>query len=686
MSDNVRVKYLLLLIFISILTSCSQQGEDSDLFTSDSLGTDESGLSLNSLSKINQANQNAYVISGTCVGSSLVSISINSTEVSDSTDCSASSFSLSMDLSTISDSSQVLIEISQDGELDSFEVVKDSTIPQINSVSISDGSYGAGDIISISVDFTENIYVSSNPTLELSMESQSQVTLNADYVSGSGSSTLIFQYIVMSGDGDQDGVELSSSFDLSVGSLVDNGDNLINNLHVDTNFSNVLVDSNGPVITSFIEPANGTYSDSGGVLLFQVNFSEDVVISGTPRIALNIGGQTKYATYQSGSGTSGLEFSYTIQSGDDDSDGIELESSSIDLNGGSVKASLDADNSALSFLAYLDSMNSVLVDTSSGITPPDQVSGVSTAPTTSSSALALTWGVPADNGTSIINYTVQYREQGSSTWINVNPSPSVNSTIVSGLSSGVTYEFRVAANNGLLGSYSSVSTAEIFDVMSLNPIAWLSATNITNGGTEPSHGDKIASWSDLTGNATDAIEADVNNQPTYETNVVNGLPAVKFDGTLARGLEGTFERSNNAGLTIVVVGQFTGSARRAFFEFYKTGGGTSQGSPRGFFFTYGFNNATSNYNLTQDSFNVWSAYDTGSNTDFWENGSLVYSNWSNWGNTSFTGSGTYVLGDDQTGGDQLNGYIAEFLIFDRQLTVDERNTLESYLRNKWGTP
>ena len=152
------MKYLLLLIFISILTSCSQQGEDSDLFTSDSLGTDESGLSLNSLSKINQANQNAYVISGTCVGSSLVSISINSTEVSDSTDCSASSFSLSMDLSTISDSSQVLIEISQDGELDSFEVVKDSTIPQINSVSISDGSYGAGDIISISVDFTENIY------------------------------------------------------------------------------------------------------------------------------------------------------------------------------------------------------------------------------------------------------------------------------------------------------------------------------------------------------------------------------------------------------------------------------------------------------------------------------------------------------------------------------------------------
>ena len=123
-------------------------------------------------------------------------------------------------------------------------------------------------------------------------------------------------------------------------------------------------------------------------------------------------------------------------------------------------------------------------------------------------------------------------------------------------------------------------------------------------GTEPNDRDKVATWKDLTGNATDAVEAVVSKQPTYKTNVQNGLPAVYFDGSLDRGLAGTFNRTNNGGFTIVVVGKYTDVGRRAFFEFYKTGGGTSPGDPRGFFFTYGFNNASVDYNLDDTGFNV----------------------------------------------------------------------------------
>jgi hypothetical protein len=327
-------------------------------------------------------------------------------------------------------------------------------------------------------------------------------------------------------------------------------------------------------------------------------------------------------------------------------------------------------------------LSNVIIDNSGSVIAPNKVLNVATAPTTNNSQLQVTWSVPLDNGTAIVNYLVQYRENGTTAWATLNPRPTTNTAIISGLSSGVTYDIRVAANNSFIGEYSDIAQAEIFDVLSLNPIAWLSATDINNGGASPNHGDKISSWSDLTGQATDAVEIDINRQPTYRTNVFNGMPAVYFDGTLSQGLEGTFTRSNNGGLTVLVVGKLdTNNQRQCLFEFYEV-----NGSDRGFFFNYGFNEASTNYNLDDTSFNLWTAYDDGTRTDFWENGTNLYTDKNNWTNTSFTGDGSYVLGDDQTGNDEFAGYIGEFLIFDRELTAQELSTLQNYLKNKWGTP
>jgi hypothetical protein len=57
--------------------------------------------------------------------------------------------------------------------------------------------------------------------------------------------------------------------------------------------------------------------------------------SGTPRIAVNVDGQTRYATYSAGTGTSSLTFSYAPTIGDLDLDGVTL-TSPIDLNGGTI--------------------------------------------------------------------------------------------------------------------------------------------------------------------------------------------------------------------------------------------------------------------------------------------------------------------------------------------------------------
>ncbi len=71
---------------------------------------------------------------------------------------------------------------------------------------------------------------------------------------------------------------------------------------------------------------------------FTVNMSEAVNITttgGTPRIALDVGGQTRYASYTSGTGTAALTFTYTATVGDLDLDGIGI-SSPIELNGGAI--------------------------------------------------------------------------------------------------------------------------------------------------------------------------------------------------------------------------------------------------------------------------------------------------------------------------------------------------------------
>ncbi len=542
-------------------------------------------------------------------------------------------------------------------------------------------TYAPSEHIDIVLAHASNVTVTNaTPRLVLTIGAATQY---ADLISGSNTSTLTFRYTVQPGDQDNDGITISTTLDLNGATMTFSNEGVVTDVNTVLsipNTSGILVGDPPPSVTDFIEPVNATYAD-GSNLLFQVNFSESVTVTGFPVIGIDIGGVTRNATYISGSTSAGLVFAYTVQAGEDDSDGIEVSSNSINLSSGNITSTANSSTALLDFSAFKNSTSSVIINTSSGITAPDQVATLSTAPTTSNTTLAVSWSVPADNNTTIIDYSLQYREKGLVSWTNISPSPTTNSTSVTGLVEGTTYEFRVAANNGLLGSFSNISEAEIFSIASLNPIAWLSATDITNGGTEPSNDDKVSSWSDLSGVASAATEGTPANQPTYKTNIQNGLPAVRFDAH-SRGLEGTFTRVNNGGLTVFFVGKMDqNNSRKCFFEFYST-----TATRRGFFFNYGFNEASTNYNLDDTGFNLWTAYDDGSNTDLWENGSSVYTDITNWGPTAFTGGGAYVLGDDATSGDQINGYIGEFLIFDQELTAAEKLKIENYLKNKWGTP
>jgi sugar lactone lactonase YvrE len=84
-------------------------------------------------------------------------------------------------------------------------------------------------------------------------------------------------------------------------------------------------------------PANTTYY-TGETLLFTVTYAYAVTVTGTPRLALTIGSNTRYANYTGGSGTTRLTFSYTVQSSDYAPGGISV-GATIDANGGTLTSS-----------------------------------------------------------------------------------------------------------------------------------------------------------------------------------------------------------------------------------------------------------------------------------------------------------------------------------------------------------
>ena len=108
------------------------------------------------------------------------------------------------------------------------------------------------------------------------------------------------------------------------------------------------IDLTGPEVTSIDQvTSDGVYTDddanpsNSDTVTFTVNFDEATTITGTPRLPLtnitDANGNTVYATYVSGSGTASATFVYTVQDGDI-SGGINIAStSSLDLNGGSIK-------------------------------------------------------------------------------------------------------------------------------------------------------------------------------------------------------------------------------------------------------------------------------------------------------------------------------------------------------------
>jgi len=171
-----------------------------------------------------------------------------------------------------------------------------------------DGRLALGEAITLTVTFSNTVVAGTGVNLP-------SILLNsggrAAYVSGSGTTQLIFRYVPASGETTSD--LATSAANALAGVLLD----LTGNAVAPSGFNNrrptgpVLVDTLAPSVVGFAFSRNSGILALGASLTFTITFSENVVVSGSaaslPSLLLNNGGR---ASYVSGSGTSQLVFSY----------------------------------------------------------------------------------------------------------------------------------------------------------------------------------------------------------------------------------------------------------------------------------------------------------------------------------------------------------------------------------------
>lgn len=245
--------------------------------------------------------------------------------------------------------------------------IYDGTAPAVTSVSVpANGTYSTGDVLDFDVNFSEQVAVTGTPSFPVTIGS---TTVQATYAGGTGTNVLSFSYTVQTGDLDMDGIAIGAAMALNGSTIKDlSGNDAALTLNGAGSTSGVLVDAVAPVITSVAVPANGYYK-AGDVLNFTVNFNENITVTGTPSIPLTIGATIVQATYVSGSGASALTFSYTVQPGENDMDGIAV-GSALALNGGTLKDGLG--NDAAPALNNVGNTGNVFVNT---VTPAVTLSG-----------------------------------------------------------------------------------------------------------------------------------------------------------------------------------------------------------------------------------------------------------------------------------------------------------------------
>lgn len=171
--------------------------------------------------------------------------------------------------------------------------------PSVTGVTGVDGSYKAGDTVDITVTFDGAVDVTGSPTLTLANGA------TALYVSGSGTSALVFRYTVAAGNTSADlDYASTSALSLAGGTIIANGGSVAAVLTLPTpgatgslgDNQNIVVDTTAPTVTSIVRQTPSSGTTNADTLVFRVTFGEavtnvdaaDFIVTGTTGTVTNV--------------------------------------------------------------------------------------------------------------------------------------------------------------------------------------------------------------------------------------------------------------------------------------------------------------------------------------------------------------------------------------------------------------
>ncbi|WP_288518715.1 Ig-like domain-containing protein [uncultured Pseudomonas sp.] len=275
-----------------------------------------------------------------------------------------------------------------------------------------------------------------------------------------------------------------------------------------TDSNNYAIDTRAPSVTSVGGPAGVSYN-AGDALVFVVNASEAVQVAGSPRLALDIGGHTVFADLVAGAGTTTLVFQYTVQPGDNDSDGVTV--TGLTANGATLT---DAAGNAMNLtLNGVSDTHQVLVDTQ--------------APT----AVGIVTLDPSPSNAQSVRFTVTFSEQVSG--VDLADFTLVGSGSASGTLSGLqalgggVYVITVSgvSGTGTLGLNLNGSATGITDVAGNALVGGLTGAVYSIDRDAPTVG-SVSVPVGVLYNTGDVLTFVVN---TSEAVVVDGVPRLALD-------------------------------------------------------------------------------------------------------------------------------------------------------------
>ena len=239
----------------------------------------------------------------------------------------------------------------------------------VTSRPVAGDTYALGEIIRVTLTFTQTVNVTGAPQLKIDMDPAEWGEKDAAYESGGGTASLTFTHTVVEPNISTQGIAvLADTLELNGGTLKSVSS------QADAGLSHVGLDHDAshkvdwqqsppdPTPTPTPEPTPtptpapapsvtgvAVTSDAGDddtyalddVIRVTVTFSEVVNVTGAPQLKIDMDPADwgeKDAAYESGSGTASLSFTHTVVEPNISTQGIAVLANSLALNGGTVRS------------------------------------------------------------------------------------------------------------------------------------------------------------------------------------------------------------------------------------------------------------------------------------------------------------------------------------------------------------